>query len=209
MSDWIGWVAAVVAAFFLGTVPFGLLLARAVAGVDIRKVGSGNIGATNVARVLGLKGFLATLLLDAGKGLAAVRLAPALVAGRAGDLSLPVACAAAAVVGHCFPPFLRFRGGKGAATAAGALLGLDAVAVGIAAGVWVVVLAVTRFASVASIAMGLAFPLAVLVVEPREALHERVPLLGLGCALAGFLLLRHRSNLRRLLAGTEPRVGRR
>jgi glycerol-3-phosphate acyltransferase PlsY len=208
MPEPIGTLLALVSAYLLGSVPFGLFLARGLGGVDIRSVGSGNIGATNVGRVLGLPGFVATLLLDAAKGFAAVRLGPAIQPGPTGSLSLAAGCAAAAVAGHCFPPLLRFRGGKGAATAAGALLAIDAAAVSIAAGVWLVVLAVTRFASVASIAMGLALPVAVVALDPPAAWGTRAPLFALSCALAVFLVVRHRSNLRRLLAGVEPRLGR-
>lgn len=180
----------------LGSIPFGLILTRAAGLGDIRRIGSGNIGATNVLRT-GRKGLAAaTLLLDAGKGAAAVLLAEALWGGAWAG---PVAGLAAAL-GHMFPPWLGFRGGKGVATGLGVLLAA-APAAGLAVGaVWLAVAALTRISSASALA-------AVVAAPPLAwALDGPVPAL-LALALAVPIVWRHQANIRRLLAGTEPRIG--
>ncbi len=184
-------------AYLLGSVPFGLLLTRAAGLGDIRAVGSGNIGATNVLRT-GRRGLAAgTLLLDAAKGALAVQLAGFLL----GVWLMPLA-AVAAVVGHCFPVWLRFRGGKGVATGLGVLLALDwRVGVG-ACLTWLAVFAVTRLSSGGA--------LAAFVVAPVLAALWSPPYWWLApLCVSALIMRRHEANIRRILAGTEPRVGAR
>lgn len=185
---------ALVLAYMLGSIPFGLLLAKAAGKGDIRSIGSGNIGATNVLRT-GSKGLAAaTLLLDGAKGLAAVWLA-----WRYWPDGAPLA-AIGAVLGHCFPVWLRFKGGKGVATTLGVCLGL-AWPIGLAyAVVWLAMLAATRISSVSGMSAAVAAPIAAAATGRMEF----VPVL---VAIAALVVWLHRSNIARLRAGTEPRVG--
>jgi acyl phosphate:glycerol-3-phosphate acyltransferase len=196
---------AIVASYLLGSVPFGLVFVRLVKGIDIRTVGSGNIGATNAARAggrtLGVLVFLCDLLKGwVAPAIFATRLAPWTI-GEPGDLTA-VACGAAAVLGHCFPIYLRFKGGKGVATGCGALIALDPQTFVWGAAVWIATVALTRYAGLASILMGCTFPVAAwLLFGPSR------PELTLGALLLTVLILvRHRSNIARMLAGTEPRM---
>ena len=180
--------------YLVGSVPFGLIIGRLASGVDVREYGSKRTGATNVLRT-GRKGLAAaTLLLDMGKGLVAVLLARHFWPEAAGLAAL------GAVLGHCFPVWLRFKGGKGVATLMGVALGL-AWPVGLAyALTWLGVLAATRISSLGGMSAAVAAPLAALATG-RE---ELVPVLG---ALALLVIWLHRANIARLRAGTEPRVG--
>jgi len=183
-------------AYGLGSIPFGLILTRMAGLGDIRKVGSGNIGATNVLRT-GKRGLAAgTLLLDAAKGALAVQLVALLF----GPVWMPLA-AMAAVVGHCFPIWLHFRGGKGVATGLGVLIALN-WRIGLAAcAVWAVVFAVTRISSASALSAFAVSPvLAYFFLPPNWFI---APLF-----VAVLVFWRHSANIRRLLAGTEPRVGR-
>jgi glycerol-3-phosphate acyltransferase PlsY len=188
------WVFASLSGYVLGSIPFGLVLTRLTGAGDLRAIGSGNIGATNVLRT-GRKGLAAaTLLLDLGKGLAAV-----LIAWRFWPEAVHAA-AAAALLGHCFPIWLRFKGGKGVATLMGVSLGL-AWPIGLAYAVtWIAVLAVTRISSLAGITAAVAAPLAALTTGHGQF----APVLA---GLAALVLFLHRANLARLRAGTEPTVG--
>jgi glycerol-3-phosphate acyltransferase PlsY len=181
--------------YLLGSIPFGLLLTRAAGLPDIRRVGSGNIGATNVLRT-GRKGLaIATLLLDGLKGAAAVLLGQWLFGGAPGALIGGLA----AVSGHLFPVWLGFRGGKGVATGLGVLIAASPP-VGLAAGaVWIVVVVLARMSSAAALAAFAAAPV-------LAALLDR-GLLPLALAVAVLVYLRHRANIARLLAGTEPKIG--
>jgi glycerol-3-phosphate acyltransferase PlsY len=181
--------------YLLGAIPFGLLLSRGLGLGNLRRIGSGNIGATNVLRT-GNKGAAAgTLLLDAAKGAAAVLLARALSGEDAAQLA-----GLAALVGHCFPVWLRFRGGKGVATFLGVLLAL-AWPVGLAACLtWAVAVAVTRISSMGALMAAALSPLWIMALgQPRMVL--------LGVALTLLVLARHHGNIRRLRAGQEPRIG--
>lgn len=216
------WPLLVLAAYLVGSIPFGLLIGRA-RGVDIRTAGSGNIGATNVGRVLGTRFGILCFVLDVLKGAVPVAVA-GLVQGTFGrtggdvgatDLWWWFAVAAATVLGHLFPIYLRLRGGKGVATSLGALLAtwphltLPVLA---ALGVWIAVVRTTKYVSLASVAAGLALPLLHLVLaaavrgEALATVVARPPFL-LAAALAVLVVVRHRSNLSRLRAGTEPRLG--
>jgi len=192
--------AAALAAYLLGSIPFGLLLAR-LRGVEIRRVGSGNIGATNVWRCVGKTEGGITFLLDALKGYAGAALMPLLLG--LGDRQGAVLLGACfAVVGHNFPVFLRFRGGKGVATSVGALLGVAPAAVGVGVAVWLAVLLASRFVSLASMAAALAIAVFVWVFRAPNELLRPVAL----SALAALAVLRHKSNIVRLARGTEHRV---
>jgi glycerol-3-phosphate acyltransferase PlsY len=189
------WLLALLLGYALGSVPFGLLLARAAGKGDIREVGSGNIGATNVLRAGGKWLAAAVLLLDAGKGFLAVWLVGRWLP------EAPSLGALGAVLGHCFPVWLGFRGGKGVATTLGTCLGL-AWPIGAAyAAVWLALLAVTRISSLAGMSAALAAPIAATLL----ARWDLVPALWV---IALIVIILHRENLARLRAGTEPRVGR-
>jgi glycerol-3-phosphate acyltransferase PlsY len=182
--------------YLLGSIPFGIILTRAFGAGDLRQIGSGNIGATNVLRT-GRKGLAAaTLVLDMFKGWLAVYLAARLFPGQA----IPAACAA--FVGHCYPIWLRFRGGKGVATLMGIALGLYWPLALICAATWLVLFAIVRISSVAGMASAVAAPVAAALLDRFDLV---LPLL----ALALIVLWKHWANIERLLQGTEPRVGKR
>lgn len=185
---------AIVGGYLLGSIPFGLLLTRAV-GIDIRTVGSGNIGTTNVLRT-GNKGLAAaTLLLDGGKGAAAV-----LLAREFGGLEAGVLAGMAAFVGHCFPVWLKFRGGKGVATFLGVALAAVPLAGVAALLAWALGAGVTRHSSVGGMVAAVAAPVAAVALG---APHSGIAL----AVLAVVLIAKHRDNIARLRAGTESRIG--
>ncbi len=193
---------SVLAGYFLGSVPFGLLAGR-MKGVDIRAHGSRNIGATNVWRVCGWKYGLPVFVFDAAKGALAVIFAGRIAAHFGGETEWAwVSGALACIVGHSFPVWLGFKGGKGVATSLGAVLTMAWLPSVIAFGVWVLVFAVSRYVSVASIAAAAAFPVAVFFSGSRG------PALGFAILAAGLLIARHKANIQRLIAGTESRAGR-
>lgn len=223
------WLAAAAGAFVLGSIPTGYLIGRAY-GIDIRRVGSGNIGATNVGRVLGPKAWFLCFSGDLLKGLVPVLVA-GVWAGVAGKWILEPMTAAlwcvvvvGAVLGHMFCPWLGFRGGKGVATALGSLLGvfpiLTVAGIG-AVAVFVILLSRWRYVSLASMGAAASLPLLVLgqsiavgplgltpiALPPAEALARSLPLVGVLTLLAGVMIFKHRGNMGRILAGTEPRVG--
>lgn len=182
--------------YLLGSIPFGYLLIRAFRGEDVRKTGSGNIGATNVSRTSPALGLL-TLLLDAGKGFAAVLLAHSLFPAEASLLSI---AALFAIAGHIFPVWLKFRGGKGVATGTGSFLLLAPKAVLVTIAIFLLIVLAFRYISLASIVAVILFPL--LFWRLHSAPGKSVLFVGIACAL---ILLKHRQNIRRLAAGTEPR----
>ncbi len=182
-------------AYLLGSIPFGLVLTRAFGKGDIRAIGSGNIGATNVLRT-GSKGLAAaTLLFDVAKGALAVWLAQRFWPG------YELHAAAGVLIGHLYPVWLRFRGGKGVATLLGILVVLLPVAAAVYAGVWIALLLVLRISSVAGIAAAVSAPISAAVLGDTM----RFPLLA---GLAVLVIWQHRDNIRRLASGDEPRVGR-
>lgn len=199
MSDVLTEILCGTASFAVGSIPFGLLLGRWVAGVDVRKVGSGNVGATNVSRALGGRWFFVVLLLDAAKGAGPVLAAP-LVAGEAASDWLRAACGFAAVLGHVFSPFLGFRGGKGVATGAGVFVALAPLPALCSFGIFGLVLAVSRFMSLASICA------AASLAPVALAFRRPAPEIVFGAVVAAVVIARHRANLGRIAAGTEPRV---
>lgn len=220
-----------VAAFLIGSIPFGLLAGR-LKGIDIRSHGSGNIGATNVFRVVGKGAGITCLILDALKGFLPVLLATNLIRTGAHvpvpvpalmSLSSPwpessrllvelvaVGTALAAILGHNFSPWLGFKGGKGIATSTGALLGLMPAGVLVLIIVWLVVTSLTRYVSVGSIAAALALPFAALYDSWRHGPISdgtwNKPLFAFALLAAALAVWRHRSNIRRLLSGTENRI---
>lgn len=194
-DPWVGPALALLIGYVLGSIPFGLILTRLSGAGDIRAIGSGNIGATNVLRT-GRKGLAAlTLLLDALKGAAAVW-----ICGYLSPMFGPLG-AFAAFVGHLYPVWLRFRGGKGVATLLGITFALSWKIGLILALVWLVAMAITRFSSVGGMAMAIAGPVASAAFGQFE-----MTLLFLFCAM--MVLWKHRQNIIRLLDGTEPRIGR-
>ena len=180
--------------YLIGAIPFGLILARMAGAGDIRQIGSGNIGATNVLRT-GRKGLaLATLVLDALKGAL-----PTWLAYRYLGPDMAVVVAFGTVLGHCFPVWLRFRGGKGVATAAGVLLALTPVVALVVVALFVLIVLLTRYVSLGSILAALAaIPAAYLLGYPQAA--------ELYVALAALILLKHAGNIRRLIAGNENKL---
>jgi len=192
-------VLGLLAAYLIGAIPIGFLVARAAGGPDIRRSGSGSIGATNVLRTLGTGPAVLTLAGDIVKGYLAVRAArsigPEAWAAAGGTV--------AAIAGNCWPVFLRFRGGKGVATGLGAYLALIPWAVGPAAVLWIAVTAVSRYVSMASVVACLSVPVgALLLGYPRHSI-----LAAAGAAL--IIVWRHRENIARLVSGTERRLGER
>lgn len=183
-------------AYLLGSVPFGIVMARAFGLGDLRQIGSGNIGATNVLRTGNKPAAFLTLVLDAGKGGIAVLLARWLLAEDAAQLA-----GAAAFLGHLFPVWLRFRGGKGVATFLGTLLALS-FPVGLAAcGLWLLTALITRISSLSALVAAALSPLAAWALGHGE-------LVVLALLLATLIVERHRANITRLLRGEEPRIGR-
>lgn len=188
------WLLAIALGYLLGSIPFGLILTRLTGAGDLRSIGSGNIGATNVLRT-GRKGLAAaTLLLDIGKGLAGVLLVAHWLPGWQGLAGL------AAFIGHCFPVWLRFKGGKGVATMMGVATGLAWPIGATYAAFWLGVLALTRISSVAGMTAAVVAPLAALA----SGNGQYSPAL---LAMAALVLWLHRANIGRLREGTEPRVG--
>lgn len=189
----------VLLAYLAGSVPSALLIVQRATGRDVRREGSGNVGATNALRVGGLKAGAIVTLLDVGKGVLAVWAMSATTP----DSAWRAAAAAAAVLGHCYPVWLRFRGGKGVATGLGAYLVLAPKAAVAALVVWLLVLAVGRWVSLASMVATALFP----VFAGWLTSAPRVIVLTVA-GLAAISVLRHRDNIRNLLAGTEPRIDR-
>ena len=185
------------ASYLLGAIPFGWLLARGIRGVDLREVGSGNIGATNAMRALGTPLGLLAFAFDVGKGWAPA----ALLAGS--DPRWMVACGAAAICGHVWPVYLGFKGGKAVATSCGALFAIDpGIVVGAGIG-WIVVLLATSYVGLASVVMGVLFPVLAQLRSGSRAYGSEVVIAT--SVLALLILIRHRSNMARIVAGTEPR----
>ncbi len=205
---------AIVAPYLLGSVPFGVIIARAH-GKNLRSIGSGNIGATNVSRALGRKWAYLCFLLDVLKGLV-----PMLVAGTLievpdptpGLLSLWLAVGCATILGHIFPIYLKFKGGKGVATSLGVALGLwpyYTICATVAFAIWTAAVLLWRYISLASIAASIAFPITLIlaiVLTPEWSFANLWPLLAAAIAIPIMVIVRHRENIKRLIAGTESKV---
>ena len=195
---------AALGGYLLGSIPFGVILTRLATGKDVRSIGSGNIGATNVLRTGRKDLALATLILDAGKGAAAFLIAQALFPGVP---AIAAVAGGAAFLGHLFPVWLGFKGGKGVATFFGLLLAA-AWPLGLMAGAtWLLVAVLFRMSSLAALISAVAAPLLALLPLPLMGLPASGPLLALSVATAGLIWLRHHENIARILKGTEPRIG--
>jgi acyl phosphate:glycerol-3-phosphate acyltransferase len=202
-------VVVVVGSYLLGTIPTGYLAGR-IAGIDIRKHGSGNIGATNVVRVLGKHYGYPVFVADFLKGFCAVWLSILVGTRMLPEWNSPetfgILAAISSVIGHSFPIWLNFNGGKGVATSAGALFGLVPVVTLIGAAIWMLIFWLTRYVSLASIGAAVALPFLILI---KTCLSQTAkPLFYFSLFLAAIVIWRHRSNLSRLVRGTEPRFTR-
>ena len=207
----------ILGAYLLGSIPFGVLIARAY-GKDLRAIGSGNIGATNVARALGKKWAYACFALDVLKGMIPMLVTMPLVTSKSaqGDefvlhlLWLVVGCAA--IIGHIFPIYLKFKGGKGVSTSFGVALGLwpyYTICALIAITVWIAVVLIWRYVSLASIAASVTFPLALIlsiVIKPDWEFATLWPLVIAATIIPLMVIIRHRENIKRLLAGKESKI---
>jgi acyl phosphate:glycerol-3-phosphate acyltransferase len=192
-------VGCAVASYFLGSIPTGFLWAKA-RGIDIRTVGSGNIGATNVMRTLGKVPGITVLLIDAAKGFLPVWIAPRIFPDIDPD-ALRITCCVSVIAGHNWTCWLKFKGGKGVATSAGALLAFLPQPLLCALAVWVVVFALSRYVSLASISAAIVMPIATWFLE------KDVTLLIFTVVIGGVGIYKHKANIQRLLAGTENRIG--
>ena len=203
----VGYILVVLVAYLLGSIPTGFLVAKA-RGVDIRTVGSGNIGATNVFRILGKPAGIFVLLADAAKGWLAVFLVAKLVADwfypAAGPLAyewFKICAGIAAILGHNYTCWLYFKGGKGIATSAGVLVALVPGPLLIILGIWIVVFALSRYVSLASISAAFALPFAARLVG------KSTTIILVTAALAALAIYKHKANIQRLIKGTENRIG--
>lgn len=187
-------------AYVLGSIPFGYLIVRWQKGIDVRATGSGSIGATNVMRNLGVAGFVVTFLLDVGKGAAAVLIARGLTVG---DPRWIAAATVAAIVGHCFPVWLKFQGGKGVATGVGVFIALAPIQVAMVLAIFAVVVAIWRYISLGSIIATATFPALVYFF-----LHPPFPIVLGAAGGAAVIIGMHHANIRRLLNGTENKWGK-
>jgi glycerol-3-phosphate acyltransferase PlsY len=198
------WLLTLTTAYLLGSIPFGYLLVRLFRKEDVRSTGSGNIGATNVARAGGTTLGLLTLLFDALKGCVAVLIAMHLAPNTAqGPSTLAIAAAVAAVIGHVFPIWLRFHGGKGIATALGVFIALVPLVALSSVGVFLLIVATTRLVSLGSILAAVSIPFLAILLVPHRA-----PSLLVGLSFISLLsIIKHHANIVRLLHGTESRFG--
>jgi len=187
-------------AYLLGSLPFGYLIVRWQRGIDVRTTGSGGTGATNVMRNLGIAGFIATFILDFGKGALAVLLTSRLTAG---DPRWIAAASVAAIMGHCFPVWLKFRGGKGVATGVGVFIALAPLQVVLVLVIFAIIVAVWRYISLGSIIATAAFPLLVHYMK-----HAPLPIVLGAAGGAAIIIAMHHANIRRLIKGTESKVGK-
>ena len=199
-----GYLLTALVAYLIGSIPTGYLVARFM-GVDIRAHGSGNIGATNVLRVLGKPAGIFVLVADALKGATAVLLAPRLLASwvspEEAELYLPLVAGIGAILGHTYTCWLRFRGGKGVATSGGVLAALVPVAFLITLAAWILVIAISRYVSLGSVIAAIVLPFATALTGAHW------PLVALTAVIGVLVIGRHRANIQRLRAGTESRLG--
>ena len=196
--------------YLLGSIPFGYL-AGLLAGIDIRKVGSGNVGATNVVRVLGKKYGYPVFALDVLKGFGPVKISMLMAPGLPQQWNSPeifgIVAAISSVLGHLYPPWLKFKGGKGVATSAGALLALTPIATLIGVAVWIIVFWLTGYVSLASMTAAILLPIVIFVLRSQDQ-NKGKPLVCSAVCVAAIVIWRHRSNVSRLIRGTEPRFTR-
>ncbi len=202
--------AVLIGGYLLGSIPFGYLAGR-LGGIDIQKVGSGNVGATNVVRALGKQYGYPVFALDVLKGFGAVKISMLIAPGRPPEWNSPeifgILAAMSSVLGHLYPPWLKFKGGKGVATSAGALLALAPAATLIGVAIWIMVFLLSRYVSLASVTAAVVLPIVILIVRPHDKSSGK-PLVYASVCVAAAVVWRHRSNLSRLIRGSEPRFTR-
>ncbi|MFA5240003.1 MAG: glycerol-3-phosphate 1-O-acyltransferase PlsY [Phycisphaerae bacterium] len=210
-----GFLILIIGAYLLGAIPFGLIIARAH-GKDLRNIGSGNIGATNLSRAVGKKWAYLCFVLDAAKGLLPVAIAVEFISSppTVAELFLVLAAGCAAILGHIFPIYIKFKGGKGVATSFGVALGLwpyYTICAAVAFLIWLVILLLWKYVSLASIIASVAFPLTLVLMIKLMGGWDFAnlwPLLIAAVAIPIMVILRHRENIKRLIAGTESKISR-
>jgi acyl phosphate:glycerol-3-phosphate acyltransferase len=204
----ISYISGITMSYLIGGIPFGYLIAVAK-GIDIRKQGSGNIGATNVGRVLGRKYGLIIFILDMLKGFVAVFFVPVLVCGTkfptTSDNLLVILCGFCAILGHAFPLYLRFKGGKAVATSFGVFIWLLPISIAVAFGIWLLTVIVSRYVSLGSMIGTLAL-VGVIVVATDSPFGDNMYLTAMSVAVAILIIVRHTSNIKRIIAGTEKKI---
>jgi len=196
-------VGAILLSYILGSIPFGYVIGR-LKGVDLRAIGSGNIGTTNVYRALGLRYALCVFVLDSTKGLTATTLLSSLAREEAAYA--PIICGLAVIAGSVASLFMRFRGGKGVATAVGVFIGLAPIATIVSIAVWAIVVGLTRYVSLGSITAAICLPILIHLLGSSYTVTQ--PTLYLSLCVAAIVIIRHRSNIGRLINGTEHKIGR-
>jgi len=208
-------VILIIGAYLLGSIPFGLIIAKAH-GKDLRSIGSGNIGATNLSRALGKKWAYFCFALDVTKGLVPMLAAAFILSSPPSmrELFLWLAVGCAAILGHIFPIYIGFRGGKGVATSFGVALGLwpyYTICASVAFAVWVVLVMIWRYVSLASIAASITFPITLILaiaLSPSWDFANLWPLFTVATAIPLMVIIRHRENIKRLIAGTESKISK-
>lgn len=192
----LGPILAIVASYLIGSIPFGLIIGKLWANIDVRQYGSGNTGTSNVLRTVGPVAAIIVFALDVGKGALAVYLG-----SLAGTEFVKIMAGVAAIAGHNWPIYLRFKGGKGIATSLGAVISLTPIIALILLGLWIIIVGITRYISLASLAAAVLFPIFLII--------SRAPMAYIlaGILISAFAVYRHRSNIKRLLAGTELKIG--
>lgn len=191
--------------YFIGSIPFGFLIAKTVKGVDIRQIGSGNPGATNVSRVLGKPYGILVFILDMLKGFLPVFIFDRMFADYSHSLAV-ILCGAGVICGHTFPVFLGFKGGKAAATGCGVFLWLAPLPLIISAGIWLLTVYISRYISLGSILSSIAL-VTCLIVLGKDPFGKGIPLTLFSIFISALLIIRHKSNIKRLLNGTESKIG--
>ena len=206
----VAFATILIGSYVLGSIPFGYLAGR-LAGIDIRHAGSGNVGATNVVRILGKAYGYPVFALDFLKGFTAVKISILMAPGPPPEWNSAVVfgifAGMSSVLGHLYPPWLKFKGGKGVATSAGALLALAPLATFVGLLIWIIVFWLTRYVSLASVTAAAVLPI-VLVLTGAHDQNNFKPLVYCSVCVAAVVIWRHRSNLSRLMRGTEPRFTR-
>jgi len=201
----VGLAGVLLIAYLIGAIPSVAIAGKLLKGIDVRKHGSGNVGGTNAWRVLGWKGGVPVSIVDVGKGAVAATLIPRLPFGPfpVEATILPILCGLAAVIGHVFPIYIGFRGGKGVATGGGMLLAIAPIPVGVAAGVFAIALFSTGWVSLGSLLAALTVPLTIALLNAYAAAQYPTLLLGLTAALAAFTWFTHRGNIARIIHRNE------
>ena len=194
----LGAILAILGSYLIGSIPFGLIVGRIWANLDVREYGSGNIGTSNVLRTIGPAAAIVVFILDVAKGAVAVYLG-----SLAGGEVVRLLAGVAAIAGHNWPVYLNFRGGKGVATSLGAIVSLTPVIALILLGLWIALVGITKYISLASLAAALLFPIFLIITGASTTY------IVMGFLISSFAFYRHRTNIQRLLAGTENKIGQR